>query len=353
MKIIDRYIGAAVFRSIALVLLVLIALDGLFRLVRELNSVGTGNYDQSEMLIYLLLTTPSHIVEFFPVAALLGAITGLGALANQSELVVMRAAGVSLLRISVSVLKAGFVLILALMLLSEFVVPPAEQFAQSRRSQMLAEQTALKTVNGFWSRDSKSFLNIRGISPGGDISDIYIYEFDDEHQLRTTTHANKATYEKGQWILNGLTQSEISITGIKTRQFEKAEWDSLLSPALISLIVVNPLQLSVRDLYGYYRYLSDNGQDAERYELAFWSRLMMPISIAVMLLLAVPFIFGPLRAVSIGQRIFIGFLVGLGFFLFNQGFNHIGVVYNMPPLLSASLPALSFLALAIVMIRRI
>jgi len=353
MKIIDRYIGAAVFRSIALVLLVLIALDGLFRLVRELNSVGTGNYDQAEMLLYLLLTTPSHIVEFFPVAALLGAITGLGALANQSELVVMRAAGVSLLRISGSVLKAGFVLIIALMLLSEFVVPPAEQFAQSRRSQMLAEQTALKTVNGFWSRDAKSFLNIRGISPGGDISDIYIYEFDDEHQLRTTTHAEKAIYEKGQWILNGLTQSEITVTGIKTRKFEQAQWDSLLSPALISLIVVNPLQLSVRDLYGYYRYLSDNGQDSERYELAFWSRLMMPISIAVMLLLAVPFIFGPLRAVNIGQRIFIGFLVGLGFFLFNQGFNHIGVVYNIPPLLSASLPALSFLVLAIVMIRRI
>ena len=353
MKIIDRYIGAAVFRNTALVLMVLIALDGLFRLVRELNSVGKGNYDQIEMLTYLLLTTPSHIVEFFPVAALLGAITGLGALANQSELVVMRAAGVSLLRISASVLKSGFILILAIMLLSEFVVPPAEQFAESRRSQMLAKQTALKTINGFWSRDSRSFLNIRGISPGGDISDIYIYEFDDDHQLRTTTHAEKAIYDKGQWILNGLSQSEITVTGIKTRSFERAQWDSLLSPALISLIVVNPLQLSIRDLYGYYRYLKDNGQDADRYELAFWSRLVLPISIAVMMLLAVPFIFGPLRSVSIGQRIFVGFLVGLGFFLFNQGFNHIGIIYNIPPLLSASLPALSFFVIAVVMIRRI
>ena len=353
MKLLDRYIGAAVFRNIGLVLMVLLALDSFFRLVRELNAVGTGNYDQSEMLLYLLLTTPSHIVEFFPIAALLGAITGLGALANESELVVMRAAGVSLLRIAGSVLKAGFVLILGLMLLAEFVVPEAEQFAESRRSQMMAKQTALKTKNGFWSRDARSFLNIRGISPGGDISDIYIYEFDDDHQLRTTTHAEKAIYDNGQWILNGLSQSEITLQGIKTRRFEQAEWDSLLSPALINLIVVNPLQLSIRDLYEYYRYLTDNGQDAGRYELAFWSRLMMPISIAVMLLLAVPFIFGPLRAVSIGQRIFIGFLVGLGFFMFNQAFNHLGIVYNIPPLLSASIPALSFLMLAVVMIRRI
>jgi len=353
MKIIDRYIGVAVFKSIALVLMVLIALDGLFRLVRELNSVGEGNYDQGEMIFYLFLTTPSHIVEFFPIAALLGAISGLGALANQSELVVMRAAGVSLLRISGSVLKVGFVLILALMLMAEFVVPQAEQYAESRRSQMLAEQTALKTVNGFWSRDARSFLNIRGISPGGKITDIYIYEFDDEHQLRTTTHAKSASYDEGQWILHGLTQSEITIKEIKTRSFERAQWDSLLSPALISLIVVNPLQLSIRDLYSYYQYLSDNGQDADRYELAFWSRLVMPLSIAVMMLLAVPFIFGPLRAVSIGQRIFIGFLVGLGFFLFNQGFNHIGIVYSIPPILSASLPSLSFLLLAVVMLRRI
>ena len=353
MKILDRYIGAAVFKSIGIVLLVLIALDSFFRLVRELNDVGTGNYDQFEMLVYLLLTTPAHIVEFFPVAALLGAITGLGALANESELVVMRAAGVSLLRISTSVLKAGFVLILGLMLLAEFVVPPAEQYAESRRSQMLAEQTALKTKNGFWSRDARSFLNIRGISPGGDISDIYIYEFDKDHKLRTTTHADKAVYKDGQWILNGLSQSEVSLEGIKTRTFAQAQWDSLLSPALINLIIVNPLQLSMRDLYGYYRYLSDNGQDAERYELAFWSRVIMPISIAVMLLLAVPFVFGPLRSVSIGQRIFVGFLVGLGFFLFNQAFNHLGIVYSIPALLSASLPAFSFLVLAIFMIRRI
>jgi len=353
MKILDRYIGVAVFRSIALVLLVLMALDGFFRLARELNKVGTGNYDQSEMFIYLFLTTPAHAVEFFPVAALLGAIMGLGTLANESELVVMRAAGVSLLRIAGSVLKAGFVLILTLMLLAEFVVPPAEQYAQSRRSQMLAEQTALKTENGFWSRDARSFLNIRGISPGGDISDIYIYEFNDDHQLHTTTHAKRALYENGQWILSDLTQSQISLQGIKTRTFERAQWDSLLSPALINLIVVNPLQLSIRDLYRYYRYLVDNGQDADRYELAFWARLILPLSIAVMLLLAVPFVFGPLRSVGVGQRIFIGFLVGLGFFLFNQAFNHLGIVYNIMPLLSASLPALSFLVLAVVMIRRI
>ena len=353
MKLLDRYIGTAVFRNIGLVLFVLIALDSFFRLVAELNDVGTGNYDQLEMFLYLMLTTPAQVVEFFPVAALLGAITGLGAMASTSELVVMRAAGVSLLRIGGSVLKAGFILILGVMLLAEFVVPTSEQFAESRRSQLLAEQTAIKTKNGFWSRDATSFLNIRDIQPGGGIGDIYIYEFDNKHELRTTTYASEAAYEEGNWILLDLSQSTITTKGIQTRTFDRARWDSILSPALLSLLVIDPVQLSLRDLYEYYTYLTDTGQESEVYALAFWSRLVMPLSIAVMMLLAVPFVFGPLRSVSIGQRIFVGFLVGLGFFLFNKAFNHIGIVYDITPVISASFPAISVLVLTLFMIRRI
>lgn len=353
MKLLDRHIGITVASGIGLVLLILIALDSFFRLVRELDDVGTGTYTQLEMLYYLLLTTPQRMVEFFPIAALLGAITGLGMLANNSELVVMRAAGVSVLRIAGSVLKVGALIIVVVMLVSEFIVPVSEQYAESRRTLKLAKQTAIKTDNGFWSRDDHSFLNIRDINLGGDIGDIYIYEFDDQHRLRTTTHADKAVYEDEQWILRGITQSDISATGITTRRFDRAKWDSLLSPALLDILVIDPSSISIRDLYTYYRFLKDNGQDAARYELAFWARVFMPVAIAVMLLLAVPFVFGPLRSVSIGQRIMVGFLVGLTFFLFNQGFNHLGIVYNIPPLLSASLPAGLFFFIAVFMLRRV
>ena len=353
MKLLDRYIGITVASSIGLVLLVLLSLDSFFRLVRELNQVGEGNYTYLEMLLYLVLTTPYRIVEFFPIAALLGAIIGLGMLASHSELVVMRAAGVSILRIAGSVMKTGLLFIVAVILLSEYVVPGAEQFAESRRTQMLAEQTALKTDNGFWSRDERSFLNIRDISPTGDVGDITIYEFDEQHRMRTSTHANKAVYEDGQLVLRGITQSDISVKGIKSRSFEGAQWDSILSPELLNIVLIDPLRISIRDLYSYSTYLRDNGQDAARYELALWARLFMPVSIAVMLLLAVPFVFGPLRSVGIGQRILVGFLVGLAFFLINQAFNHLGVVYNIPPMLSASLPAGVFFILALFMLRRV
>lgn len=353
MKILDRYIGISVATGIVLALLVLLSLDSFFRLVRELNEVGEGNYTYLEMLLYLVLTTPYRIIEYFPIATLLGTITGLGVLASNSELVVMRAAGVSILRIASSVMKTGLLFIVAIMLLSEYVAPGAEQFAESRRAQMLAEQTALKTDNGFWSRDQRSFLNIRKISPTGEVGDITIYEFDEQHRMRSNTHADKAVYENGQWVLRGITQSDISVKGIKSRSFEGAQWDSILSPALLNIVLIDPLRISMRDLYNYSTYLKENGQDASRYELALWARLFMPVSIAVMLLLAVPFVFGPLRSVGIGQRILVGFLVGLGFYLVNHAFNHLGVVYNIPPMLSASLPAGVFFVLALLMLRRV
>lgn len=353
MRLLDRYIGITVASSIGLVLFVLLSLDSFFRLVRELGQVGDGNYTYLEMLLYLASTTPYRIIEFFPIAALLGAIIGLGMLANNSELVVMRAAGVSILRIIGSVMKTGILFIIAIMLLSEYVAPGTEQFAESRRTQMLEEQTALKTDNGFWSRDRRSFLNIRDISPVGDVGDITIYEFDEQHRMRTSTHADKAVYENGQWVLRGITQNDISVDGIKSRSFDRAQWDSVLSPALLNIVLIDPLRISMRDLYSYSTYLKDNGQDSARYELALWARMFMPVSIAVMLLLAVPFVFGPLRSVGIGQRIMVGFLVGLAFFLVNQSFNHLGVVYNIPPMLSAALPAGVFFVLALVMLRRV
>jgi len=352
MKILDRYIAQTVIASILLVLLVLVSLDSFVRLVRELDEVGVGDYTQTEMLIYLALTTPYRVVQFFPITALLGAIVGLGVLASNSELVVLRSSGVSIFRISLAVLKTGLLFIIAIMITSEFVVPFSEKYAESRRSLKLAEQTALQTKNGFWSRDAGSYLNIREVSPRGDLGDIYIYEFDENHQLRNTTHAEKAVYEDGQWLLQGITQSQVDTSGITTRQLSGAQWDSLLNPGLVNIVVTDPLRLSIFDLYNYYHYLKDNGQDAGRYELAFWVRVFSPLSIAVMFLLAVPFVFGPLRSVGIGQRIMVGFLVGLGFFLFNQTFNHLGTVYSLSPVMSASLPTGVFFIVTLILMRK-
>lgn len=351
--ILDRYIGRTIATNIVLALMVFVALDIFFSFVRELDEIGRGEYTLGETLIYLGLKTPYRVYEFFPIAALLGAIIGLGMLASGSELTVMRAAGVSVARITGSVMKTGAVMMLFVILIGEFVVPPTEEMAETRRSLKKADQSALKTEYGFWSRDGGSFINIRDIKLGGRIGDVYLYEFDNDYRLRRATYAGKARYENDEWLLEDIVQSEISDKGVKQDFIKRARWNSLLAPGLLNIIVLDPMLMPAYELVSYVTYLRSTGQAAERYSLAMWNKITLPISVAVMLLLAVPFVFGTLRSVGIGQRILVGFLVGFGFHILNQAFGHLGLVYTLPSVLSATLPTLLFFIAALWMMRRI
>lgn len=339
--------------AILAVLSVLVMLDMFTDFVRELDEVGRGHYTFLEAVIYILLTRPTSVYRFLPLSVLLGAIVGLGMLASSSELTVMRASGVSMLRIIGSVMRVGLVLMLVSFAIGEFIVPHTEEYAENRRSLALSNQITLKSKFGFWARDGLSYINIRSIKAGGQLGDIYIFEFDENHQLRVATHAREASYENDKWTLHDISQSRISVTGVKSTHSPSAEWGTLLDPGLIDVVVVNPDQLSAMALHRYITYLENNGQETDRYKLAFWLKIMTPLSVAVMIMLAVPFVFGPLRSVSIGQRIMAGFMTGLVFHLMNQGFAQLGLVYKVSAFLSAAFPLLLFFGISLILIRRV
>ena len=352
MKILDRYIGTAVAMSSLLVMLVLLALFFFIDFVNNLNDVGKGNYDIVTAAQYVLLSQPRRIYELFPLAALLGTMLGLGALAAGSELTVIRAAGVSLTRIVLSVMKVAAIMMLGVVLVGELVAPKSEQYAQSLRSMALSSQISLDTQYGFWSRDDRSFINIRTMLPGGRFNDIYVYEFDDKKNLRVATHAAKGQREDGKWLLEGIVQSEITASGVTTRRIARAHWNSLLSPDVAGIVLVKPERLSLWDLYHYLDYLRANSQNTQRYELAFWGKLLAPLTTGVMVFLAIPFVFGSLRSVGMGQRVLVGSLIGVGFHLLNQISTHIGLVYELSPLFSTLFPATLFLLAALLLLSR-
>lgn len=352
MKILDRYIGMAVAMSSLLVMLVLLALFFFIDFVNNLNDVGKGNYDVVTAAQYVLLSQPRRIYELFPLAALLGTMLGLGALAAGSELTAIRAAGVSLTRIVLSVMKVAAVMMLGVVLIGELVAPKSEQYAQSLRSMALSSQIALDTRYGFWSRDGRSFINIRTMLPGGKFNDIYVYEFDDKQNLRVATHAARGQREGDKWLLEDIVQSEIAASGVSTRRVARAQWNSLLSPDVVGVVLVKPDRLSLWDLFQYIDYLQANSQNTQRYEIAFWVKLLAPLTTGVMVFLAIPFVFGSLRSVGMGQRVLVGSLIGVGFHLVNQISTHIGLVYELNPLLSALFPSTVFLLAALLLLSR-
>jgi lipopolysaccharide export system permease protein len=352
MKILDRYIGKVILVSVLLTLFVFTALNTFFEFIAELDDIGKGRYDFLEATLYVALLIPRHIHEYFPVATLVGAIIGLGTLSSSSELTVIRTAGVSIQRIILSALKIGVVLMVIMVLIGEFVAPYGDQYASMRRSIAISDQIALRTKHGFWSRDGMSYINIRTIKPGGVIGDIYLYEFDDDHRLRVITKAEKAVYRNKTWVLENIVQTQVSEQQVTNQQIASAEWSSLLSPAILSVLVVKPEKMSAMDLYRYIQFLHRNNQAADRFEVAFWNKILLPLSTAVMIFIAVPFVCGPLRRVSVGARIVVGVLFGVVFFVINQAFSHLGVAYQISPLLGAMIPTTIFMVIGIIMLRR-
>ena len=109
-SILSQYMMRTILTTTALVLVVLLALAGLFDVIGELDDTR-GNYQTPQVILYALLRLPNLAFEMLPVAALIGSLLGLGGLAGHSEIIVMRSAGISISRMSGMVAMSGLVML--------------------------------------------------------------------------------------------------------------------------------------------------------------------------------------------------------------------------------------------------
>ncbi|MDH3327027.1 MAG: LPS export ABC transporter permease LptG [Gammaproteobacteria bacterium] len=354
MRILDRYIGQTVAYSTLTVMLVILSLFTFFTFAGELNKTGRGNYDTLQAVQYALITMPSMLYQLFPTAVLIGTMGGLGSLASSSELVAMRAAGYSLFSILRSVLVFGLIMMGAVFLIGEYVAPVAQEYADTKRSLAMSGKDSLRTGTGLWIRDGLKFVRIESVVSGGQWENVSIYELDEKQRLKQVLRANRAIYGgDNKWILLGLEQQNISEGAIVIQHKDSDVWTSLLSPELLDVVVVRPDMMSAAAALDYVTYLEENGVEARKYLQAFWAKVSAPFSTAIMILLAIPFIFGPTRSMSAGHRILLGTLTGIGFYLFGQVFGYVGLVYELNPFLAATIPSFIFLGIALYLMRSI
>lgn len=339
MKILDRYIGWNIVAATATVLLALVAIFTFFAFIDQLEDLGRGRYGIGKIIVFVFFSVPTLAYQLFPMAALIGALIGFGTLMRNGELAVIRCVGVSKPRLVLAVMKAGGVLLATAMLVGEFIAPPSERFANDYRSIAINERVTFKSENGFWARDGDSYINIREILPGDQLRDVFIYEFGQDNRLKLSTYAEFAQYADGEWILENIAQTVLDEEGLQRRTLPEASWDSILKPDLLQMVTINPDSLSIWSLFKYSRFLRTNGQNAQRYEHVMWLKLAYPLATVVMVVLAVPMVLRASRSVTVGQRVLVGALIGLGFHLLNQAAGHLGVVYEIPPVISATGPA--------------
>ena len=354
MPLLERYLGGVILRYTVLALLALLGLFVFVDFLEQLGDLGKGGYGLGDALAYTALTIPRNLYELLPLAALLGALTGLSLLAADSELIVLRAGGVSVARIAAVALKVGALLAIAAVVIGEWVAPPSEIRAQRGRAEALQQNIKQQTDFGLWFRDGGDYVNIGEVLPDLTVRRVKRFQFDADNQLRELSFAAHGRYQNDRWALSDVAQTRFTAGGdATTARFDMARWSTAVTPQILSVFLLQPDQLPLMKLRRYIGHLDDNQQQTAAYRLAFWNKLMLPLSAAVMLALAVPFAFVNIRARALGRSLFTGVILGLSFHATTRALGYITLAHGIPPFLGALLPLLVFGLLAAVMIRRV
>ncbi|WP_305821787.1 LPS export ABC transporter permease LptG [Massilia brevitalea] len=388
MKVLQRYFAVNIAQAVVFVLFAFLGLIAFMDLTGELPSVGKGNYQFQHALIYVALMLPGHVYEVMPVAALIGTIYAMAQFAQSSEFTIMRASSMSTRMAGWMLFKIGIVFVVVTFIFGELITPRTAPLAEKVRLSAKGATLASEFRSGMWTKDNvhtpgpngargpitgSRFFNARQIAADGQLLDVRVYEFDPSMRMRAIYTAASASFRgNGTWRLQNVTETVFSnsrtlpepgapvlagqtiqstfgqdTSAVATRRVESLDLASEITPKILQVSRRDPERMSASELAVYSRHLVENRQESERFQIAFWKKLIDPLAIFVLMALALPFAYLHTRSGGVSLKIFIGIMIGVSFILINTLFSHLGVLSTWPAFVTAAAPSLLFLLLAI------
>ena len=354
MSVLRGYLTRQIAAGIVLVLTALLMLFAFFDLIYELKDVGAQGYRLTAALIFVALSLPGHLYELLPVAALIGTLFAMAQLVIHSEYAVMRTSGMSIVALAMSVVQIGVLFAATTFITGEFLAPVSEEAAQKLRLKQSSSVVAQAFRSGLWVKDEGAFVNVARVLYDATLQDVRIYNFDDKYRLRSISQAREGKFvHENLWILKDVVQTRFEEDHTSVASYATLDWRSVLTPGILSVLLVPPEKMSLWTLFSYVQHLRENRQESARYEIALWNKVVYPVAVLVMMVLALPFAYMNVREGGVSTKIFAGIMLGLGFHLLNRLFGHLGQLAAWPPMVAALLPTVAFLALALLMIRQL
>ena len=344
MKKLTLYVASTVLYTSFIMILALTAIFFIFTYISQANDIGRGSYSALSAFLYVLYEAPANIYLIMPVCALLGGLMGLGLLANNSELIVMRTAGLSIRQISKGVLLAAAVLAFITFLMGAYVAPYFQKKATVNKTLATGgnETLVLYDTQSLWVHSGDTFIHVGKNDSQGNLNNITKYVVAD-HQLQAIDYGKSAHFSRGQWQVNDVTSTQLTADNTITYQDKQQYWENLLPPSLLKIIASNTDYLNLNELIDYISINLEAPQSANKIWLKFWQTFFQPISLIILMLVAAPFSLGSMRSSALGYKFIIGMLLGFSFYIINQTFGPFSLVYNMPAFWGASIPSILFL----------
>lgn len=339
MSHLSRYIGKLVLGAIFLVLFVIISLDFVSMLIDEMDRLKAA-YTIKEAIIYTALYIPSSFYEYLPLSALVGCMIGLGVLASANELTVIRAAGVSIRQLVWIVFKPILFVVFLGTVMGEYIAPYTDQYADSRRALARGHTVALDSEKGLWNKEGNIYMHINAVLPNGKVFGMTRYEFADDGSLETASFIDSAIYQGDHWYEQDVEVTRFDGAEIDTEYFSGRRWYSELSPELLNVLVFDPDELPIRRLNDYAIYLEKQDRDSSDYRLAFWQKTLQPLATLSLVVIALSFVLGPLRQVTMGFRVFVGVIIGLIFQTSQKLLGPTSIIMGFAPIYAVLIPIL-------------
>lgn len=366
--IVQRYLAREILLAVSLVLAALLVLYTSFDFINEMNDVGKNGYRLEQAALFVLLQVPARAYELLPIAALIGTIYALSQLASHSEFTILRVAGLSTRGAVRMVTASGVLLVVFTFFLGEIVTPQIETLTQKLHLKAGSGPVARGLKSGLWVKDTERvpdgkvlvrFVNIGAVGSDNSLERVKVYEFDSALRLQDIAFADRGTFVPPRsWRLSNVTETRFVNTGgsdapdkVEVTHERDRLWQSELNPQLLAVLTVTPERMAARNLLTYIHHLEDNKQTAERYQIAFWKKITYPFAVLVMMALALPFAYLHFRSGGISFKIFAGIMIGIGFYLLNNLFSHVGLLNTWPPFLSAAMPSIVVLMVALLALR--
>jgi lipopolysaccharide export system permease protein len=352
--ILQRYIGVSVAKGWLLVLLVLGAVFGLISFTQELDHTEL-NYNALQVARYTLLTLPNQLVGLAPVIALLGSIVALANLDRYNELTIISCTGFPPSRLIAALALPTALLMVGLWICMEYVTPQMQQAAEQERKLLRDGNQGWIPGGGVWSTDGRRYIHLGKMSEANVPGNISLYEFDESGELVRAVWAATANVNKDRRWLFQKAKEKMLVDGVfATRWYPELEIPNLWSSDELPTLTLRGDSMNLSVLHRYIQYLTRNGQPADKYLNAFWQRLLMPLTVCAMVLLAMSISasISPGRDRSFGINIGIGAVLGILFYLGTQIIFSLGQLLQWNILLIALLPTLVVLISALFLLRR-
>jgi len=354
MKIRDRYIAKTLLSFTIIVLVVWTSIYSFFNFLTELNGVGKDGYTILSAITYIILQLPEVAFKQASPIILLGCILGMGHLATTGQLLIFQVSGASILKITFLTIKNSLIFVLFFICIGEFLAPISSNLAKSSKSNAMGGSSASFNQEGFWIRDGGNFINVNKNIDGTLFSGITVIEVNSSNKIERVIKSENALFDGNSLDMSG---SEIfsiddsnSFEGISLK--ERNSYDKTVSfdQDLIGSLKKEPEDLSTWTLVKQIQFLSDNKLRSDVFEVELYQRLVQPVTLVAMILLAMLFIFGSTRDVTLGRKIFFGVALGLSFEMLSRVTSAIALSFDFSPLLSSILPSIVVMFISIILL---